>query len=270
MLGFSGTVPATRVAAPVLGGWLVGLGRALVAAMLAALVLLWLRERIPPWRQSWRLLGIGLLFGIVWPVAVSAALETVPASRGSVIIGLAPASTALFAVLRVGERPGLRQLAGTLLGALTVLLFAASQGDGSLSRGDLLILGSVAVIGLGYAEGALLVRELGAGWKVTCWSLVLSAPLVALVSVWAIPEVPVGTGPAWLGFAYVSVISMFLAFIAWNKGLAQGNIGRTSQIQLLQPMLSVGWAVMLLGEPLSWGTVLASVGVVGAVVLVRR
>jgi drug/metabolite transporter (DMT)-like permease len=270
MVGFSGTFPATRLAAPVLGGWLVGLGRGIVAALIAVVVLSVLRERLPARALCWRLLGVGLLFGVFWPVAISEALETVPASRGAVIIGLAPASTTLFAVLRAGERPSARQWGGVLLGMVAVALFAASQGGGALSRGDLLLLGSVAVVGLGYAEGALLSREMGAGWKATCWSLVLAAPFEIAVALWAVPEIPTGSLPAWLGFAYVSVVSMFLAYVAWYRGLSRGSIARTSQIQLLQPVLSVGWAVLLLGEPLSWGTVFAGGAVMGAVLWSRR
>jgi drug/metabolite transporter (DMT)-like permease len=270
MVGFSGTFPATRVAAPVLGGWLVGLGRGIVAALLAAVVLCALREGLPARPLRWRLLGLGLLFGVFWPVAISEAMETVPASRGAIIIGLAPASTALFAVLRAGERPGARQWAAVLLGVAVVALFAASQGGGALSRGDLLLLGSVTVVGLGYAEGALLAREMGAGWKATCWSLVLAAPFEVAVALWAVPEIPRGTLPAWLGFAYVSVVSMFFAYFAWYRGLSRGSIAHTSQIQLLQPVLSVLWAVLLLGEPLSWATVLAGGAVLGIVLWSRR
>jgi drug/metabolite transporter (DMT)-like permease len=56
---------------------------------------------------------------------------------------------------------------------------------------------------------------------------------------------------AWLGLGYVSIVSALLGFFAWYRGMALGGIARVSQTQLLQPILSVVWAALLLGEPLA-------------------
>ena len=65
-----------------------------------------------------------------------------------------------------------------------------------------------------------------------------------------------GASPtAWLAFAYLAVISQFLGFFAWYRGLAIGPIARVSQTQLIQPVLTIIWATLLLGErldPLVW------------------
>jgi drug/metabolite transporter (DMT)-like permease len=190
-----------------------------------------------------------------------------------VIIGLAPASTAVFAALRARRLPRPAQLVGVAFGAGAAAAFAAIQaGTLHLGRGDLLLLGAVAIIGAGYAEGGLLARpsELGSGWRVTCWSLVLSAPAVATTWWWVSPPIPAGTPGAWFGFAYVSVVSVLLASFAWYRGLAQGDLGRTSQIQLVQPVLSVGWAALLLGEPVSIATGLGAAAVMAAAAVVQR
>jgi drug/metabolite transporter (DMT)-like permease len=50
------------------------------------------------------------------------------------------------------------------------------------------------------------------------------------------------------GLLYASVISMFVGFIPWYKGLAAAGTARASQTQLLQPFLTVGLAMLLLGE----------------------
>ena len=59
---------------------------------------------------------------------------------------------------------------------------------------------------------------------------------------------PTPAPTAWLGFAYVSVISMFLGFFAWYAGLARGGVAKIGQVQLAQPVLSLVWAALILGE----------------------
>ena len=60
---------------------------------------------------------------------------------------------------------------------------------------------------------------------------------------------------AWLGFFYVAVFSQWLGFFAWYRGLALGGTVRVSQMQLLQPFLSMLFAVPILGEQLDLLTV---------------
>lgn len=268
VLTFSFTLPMTRAAVPELGGTFVGLGRALVAAALAAIVLLATRQRLPD-RRHWPGLAI-VAFGVVigFPLCTSIALEWVPATHGAVVVGLMPALTAVMAVVRAGERPPPTFWLACAVGVITVLIFAITQGAGSLHPADILLLAGVTLGALGYAEGGRLSRELG-GWRVICWSLLVAAPfLVVPVAVSAAGGVSASPG-AWLGFAYVAVFSMFLGFFAWYKGLAIGGVARVSQLQLLQPVLTLLWAALLLGEPVSGATILASLLVIASVALTR-
>lgn len=268
VLAFSFTLPMTRAAVPELGGTFVGLGRALVAAALAAIVLLATRQRLPD-RRYWPGLAI-VAFGVVigFPLCSSLALQWVPATHGAVVVGLMPAATAVMAVIRAGERPPLTFWLACAVGVITVLIFAMTQGAGSLHPADILLLVAVILGALGYAEGGRLSRELG-GWRVICWALLVAAPvLVVPVAVAASGGVSASPG-AWLGFAYVSVFSMFLGFFAWYKGLAIGGVARVGQIQLLQPVMTLTWAALLLGEVVSGATILASLLVIGSVALTR-
>lgn len=177
VLGFSFTLPATRLAVSELDGTVVGLGRAVVAAGLAALVLLVTRQPLPP-RHLWGRLAVvalGVVFG--FPLFSAWALEQVPAAHGAVIVGLLPAATAVMAALRGGERPSSGFWFASLCGLGAVLAFAAAQGAGRPQPADGLILIAVLLGALGYAEGGRLARELG-GWQVISWALVLSAPVL--------------------------------------------------------------------------------------------
>ena len=245
---FSVTLPATRIAVPEMGAMTVGLGRGFVAAVLAVLVLIALRDRVPA-RRHWPglvVVALGVIVG--FPLLISVALITVPSSHGAVVTGLIPASTAIMAVIRAGERPSLRFWIGCAMGTGAVLLFAAVEGSGTPQLADLLLLGAVVAAGIGYAEGGRLAREIGA-WRVICWALAFSGPLLALPVAWSLPaNLPSVSWQAWLGFAWVSLGSAFLGFFAWYRGLALGGVARVGQLQLLQPVLALGWSILLLGE----------------------
>jgi drug/metabolite transporter (DMT)-like permease len=63
-----------------------------------------------------------------------------------------------------------------------------------------------------------------------------------------------GRPEAWFGLGYLAVFSMFLGFFAWYRGLALGGIARIGQLQLLQPLLTIGWAALFLKEQLTLAT----------------
>ncbi|WP_257451366.1 EamA family transporter [Archangium lipolyticum] len=259
VLAFSLTLPATRVSVPELGGTVVGLGRALIAAGLAGLVLAVRRERLPE-RRHWPRLALvagGVVVG--FPLLSALALRHMPASHGAVLVGLLPAATAVAAVFRARERPSWGFWLSALAGLGCVVGFALAQGAGRPTSGDALVLLAVAAGAVGYAEGGVLARELGS-WRVICWALVLSAPFLAPVVALSLrPEMLSASPRAWLGLGYVSVVSMFLGFFAWYRGLALGGVARVSQLQLVQPLLTLLWCALLLGEPVGRGTLGASV-----------
>ena len=249
VLCFSLTVPATRLAVPELGALLVGAGRSVIAGVLALLVLTVKRERLPlADLRSLALVALGVVFG--FPLCSAIALRTVPAVHALVIIGLVPMATAILAVLRNGERPSSKFWLASSLGALSVFAFGFSQARLQLVAADGWMLASVMSAALGYSEGARLTPRLG-GWRVISWALVLSLPFSLGLSLWAL-----GTEPphaaiswrAWLGLSYVGVVSMYLGFFAWYRGLSRTSIARASQVQLAQPVLGFLWSWLLLGE----------------------
>lgn len=261
VLVFSLTLPMTRVAVAELPPLLIGLGRALLAAVPAALLLWATRSRLPA-RGEWTgvlLAALGIVVG--WPLASTLAMASVPAAHGAVFNGLLPLSTALFAAWRSGERPSPAFWAWAVAGAILVMAFALRQGHGALQTGDLWLLLAVLLGGMGYAEGARASRTLG-GWRTICWALVVSAPVVAVPVAW------LGVDTAWpsaataAAFAYLAFGSMFLGFFAWYRGLAVGGIARVGQVQLLQPFLTVAAAALLFHEAVEPATFLFALAVI--------
>ncbi|WP_432498856.1 DMT family transporter [Kineococcus auxinigenes] len=247
---FSFTLPFTRVAVRTLDPLFVGAGRAVVAGVLAAAVLAATRTRRPPLRLVPRLLLVvaGVVAG--FPLLTSAAMRDVPAAHGAVVVGVLPAATAVAAVLRTRERPGRGFWAASAAGLVAVVVFVALSGGGlgGAGAGDLLLLAAVALAALGYAEGGLLARELGA-WQTICWALVLALPLMAVLTAVGAAGGRTSAGAGgWLAFGYLAVFSMFLGFFAWYRGLAIGPMTSVSQVQLVQSVLTIAWSALFLGE----------------------
>jgi drug/metabolite transporter (DMT)-like permease len=271
---FSFTVPFTRVAVGGLSPLFIGSARAVVAAALAALALAVTRQGLPHGRQWVRLAVVGGGVVVGFPLLTSFALRTAPAGHGAVVIAVLPAATAMMAVLRGHERPPRSFWVVAAMGAVAAIGFASAQwgGIGHLRWSDLLLFGAVVAAAVGYAEGGLLARELGA-WQTVSWALVLSSPLMVFLTILsAVQQPPSGTPMQWAAFAYLGLVSMFLGFFAWYHGLAIGPMAQVSQVQLVQPVLSICWAGVLLGEHLTWTTILGGLVVIlcaGAAVRVR-
>ncbi len=264
VVAFSFTVPFTRVAVDALSPLFIGSGRAVVAALLAAIALAITRQRLPSARQWLRLaiVAAGVVAG--FPILTSFALTTVPAAHGAVVIALLPAATAVMAVIRGRERPPLSFWVLAALGAVAALVFASVQGGGigRLEWADLLLFGAVIAAAIGYAEGGLLARDLGA-WQTISWALVLAAPVMGVLAVLsAVQQPPTASPIQWAAFGYLAAVSMFLGFFAWYRGLAIGPMARVSQVQLVQPVLSILWAALLLGEQITVPTVLGGLAVI--------
>jgi drug/metabolite transporter (DMT)-like permease len=270
VLAFSFTFPATVLAEREFDALLVGAGRSVIAGAIAAVCLRLLHAPLPP-RSAWPgLTAVALGCGIGFGVLSALAIRHTTASHAAVVVGLLPAATATVAVIRVGDRPGPVFWAASLLGTITVTGYAVSRGAGSLHPADLLLLGSVIVAAIGYAEGGRLTREM-AGWQVTAWGLVaalaISLPITIVALAAHVPGPP--DASALLGFAYVGTISTFVGFFAWYRGLAEAGVAKASQIQLAQPLLTIAWSVPLLGDHLDaagWVTA----GIVGVCVLVTQ
>lgn len=272
MFAFSFTVPFTRIAVEAPSPLFIASGRAVLAAFLAAAALALTRQQFPRGRQ-WFMVAV-VAAGVVagFPLLTSFALQTASASHGAVVIALLPAATAVVTVLRSGERPGTGFWVAACAGAAVTVAFVAIQGGGfeGLSWHDLLLFAAVIAAAFGYAEGGLLARELGA-WQTISWALVAAAPLMAVLTAVAVAQQPPSATPAqWAAFAYLGVVSMFLGFFAWYRGLQIGPMAQVSQVQLVQPVLTLAWAALMLRESFSSGTVLGALAVIACAAIAVR
>jgi len=259
---FSGSLPATRIAVLDLDPFFVTVARASIAGLLALIVLLISKEKLP---QKTQFLSLGIVaLGVVigFPLLSALALRYVTSAHSIVFVGILPVSTAVFGIIRGGERPRPIFWIFSILGSLLVVGYALKQGISSSPIGDILMLLSVILCGLGYAEGGKLSKTLG-GWQVISWALVFSLPVALPLTYIFLPttvaHVSIG---AWISLAYVSLFSMFIGFIFWYKGLAQGGIASIGQLQLLQPFFGLILAASLLHEEVNIGMLFVTIGVI--------
>ncbi|RCS22418.1 DMT family transporter [Phyllobacterium salinisoli] len=270
VLIFSGSLPATRIAVIDIDPMFLTVARAAIAGVLAVLLLALFRQRLPARGDLLPLVVVALGVVVGFPLLTAIALRGMTSAHAIVFIGLLPLATAIFAVIRGGERPrGLFWLF-SIGGSAIVASYAWGQGSVSSAFGDGLMLAAVIVCGLGYAEGARLSRKLG-GWQVICWALVLSLPLMLPLALFTQPASWDGIGwPALAGLAYVSLFSMLIGFVFWYRGLVQGGTAAVGQLQLLQPFFGLALAAAVAHEAVGWGMVATAAAVVLCVAGAKR
>lgn len=290
---FSLTLPMTRIALVYMSPDFVAFGRSIVAGTLACAVLLWRWRRTKistndsprtplfPESNEWKWLGLialGVVFG--FPLFTSLALRELPASQGAVITGLLPLATAAFGTLINRQYNQPRFWLWAIVGSLLVVAYAiwASANPSNIasklapppSKTNVVFMFSAIILGaLGYASGARLSARLG-GVNTICWALAISLPLnlflLLVLSSWPAQA----STEAWLAFGYVSCMSMFVGFFFWYNGLNLGGIARVSQVQLLQPFLTIGFASLINREALEITTIGFALAVLFTVFMGRK
>ncbi|MDP4170452.1 MAG: DMT family transporter [Bacillota bacterium] len=264
---FSLTLPFTSIAVEYFGTTVVGLGRTVVAAILVAVVLIVRKEKLPSPRQFKSLLIVAFGAVLGFPLLTSWAMESLPVSHGAVELALLPLATAGFAMFRASEIPSLKFWISSIIGSLAVIIYALHLGFGQLQFADLAILAAVLIVGLSYAEGGRLAKELGS-WQVIAWAIIICAPFFIIpVGLNLTTEMIHAPLQAWISLIYLSVVSQFLAYVAWYSGMAIGGIARVSQIQYLQPFLMILFATVFLNESITFFTLVIAVIVVISVIL---
>jgi drug/metabolite transporter (DMT)-like permease len=267
---FGGTLPATRLALQGFDPFFVTASRSAIAGICAAAVLVVLRRAAPP-RAAWGSLLVGTL-GVVlgFPFFMALAMQTVPAAHGGVVLGILPIATAIVAVLITDERPGAAYWLAALAGAVLVVVFALRHGAGGVETGDLFLLLAVVFAAIGYGFSGRLTA-LMPGWEIISWSMVISLPftLVASWLFWPSNLREVALEP-WLGLIYVALFSQWIGFFAWNAGISICGISKISQLQLLQPFVTIALAAVVNHEAIDLETVLFAVAVVATVAISAR
>ncbi|MEU4036478.1 DMT family transporter [Streptomyces collinus] len=270
VIAFSLTFPSTAWGLESFGPWSLVAVRGVLAALVAGGCLLSLRVPLPERRHlpGLAVVALGVVFG--FPMLTTLALQTSTTSHAAVVVGLLPLTTAVCSALRTGHRPSRRFWAAALAGAAAVLAFTVGQSGGALTTADGYLFAALVVCAAGYTEGGRLARVMP-GWQVIGWALVLCLPLSLPAAAVALAYEPVHlTAHGVAGLLWVALGSQFLGLVVWYRGMAAIGIPRASQLQLAQPLLTLVWSALLLGEHLTAAAPLTAVAVLVCIAVTQR
>ena len=248
---FGLTLPMSKLAVEVFSPEFVSFGRATLAGIAGLIYIRWVKAPIPPWKTIKKMLLIigGIVIG--FPYLMTWAMAKGPSAHGGIILGFIPIMTTIVGVVRFKERPSKGFWLASLSGTALVLIYALIQGSGQLSSMDFLLFSAALFSAIGYAQGGDLSREMNPKLVIS-WAVALSLPLNGFVSYLTFqPEYFQAGIIYWVSFLFLGFFSMYIGFFFWYAGLSIGGISRVSQVQLLQPFITLIFAYLFLSEKLT-------------------
>jgi len=271
VVSFGLTLPATRFIIPYFEPVFIGLGRAVIASFVAALLLIATKQTRPSRKQFYQLLGVASGVVVGFPILSAWAMQTVPASHGGVVLGVLPLATAIVGSVVSNEKPSVAFWICGIVGSAVVIAYSLLQGVGEFQTGDFFLLGAIVSAATGYALGGKLSKEIG-GWQVICWALVISFPFIIVPAWLEAPQDAVASLPlnVILSFLYLALVSQLFGFFFWNKGLALGGVARVSQTQLLQPIVTLVASALLINETINVQTIVFATLVIVTVAIGKK
>jgi drug/metabolite transporter (DMT)-like permease len=244
-----------------------------VLRMTVATVALWVvlgLRRMPLPRASLRQAGLflacALLMVYLNQLSFMWGVQRTTAANAALIISLNPLVSALTAAALLGDRLTAAKVLGVVLGfggVAAVVLHRPGAALGSGSLGDLLVFGSV----MSWVGGGVLVQRLSRQFDsgvVSAVVFVIGLAMlllhVALDGSLALPSLAVFTPGTVLLLVVSGLLASALGSLVWNRALTTLGVARTALYAYWVPIFGVGFAVAVLGEPL---TVWHGVGLAG-------
>ena len=249
----------------------------------SALLLILLRrvrppgQRLPP-RSAWpRLLLLAFVVGPISQGFFLGGLALSTAAHAALLYTLTPLFVLLLAQVLLRELPGVRTAAGTLIalaGALYVLAWRGLDLSRGPLAGDLLLLVAVVAWAFYTAEGRALVTTHGP-LAVIAWTLIAGTAMYAPIGVaslaipGAVHRIAHASRAAWLGLAYLILVTSVIAYLIWYWALAHLPAARVAIFSNLQPLATAVLAHLFLGEHVTPQFVGGSLVVISGVILAQ-
>jgi drug/metabolite transporter (DMT)-like permease len=213
-----------------------------------------------------RILGgnwLSALALFAYAAAFSFAYVSLSAGTGALLLFAAVQATMILWGLRRGERLGVRQLVGLALAliGLVALLFPGLSAP-PLS-------GAILMLGAGVAWGIYSLRGKAAGDVITATTgnFLRAVPLAVVLIIAFLPWTHVDR--AGIGYAVLSgAIASGVGYVIWYSALGGLKAASAATVQLSVPVLAATGGILLLGEPITFRYLLASIAVLGGIALV--
>lgn len=267
---WSGTAIANKIAVGHMDAMTAGLLRSLFAGLIAAGIASAARFPLPKTRRQWVLLLVSGIFSFaLWPGFLSLGIGRTTANHAALIMAMIPVFTGLIAAGVDRKIPSAAWWIGVavaLAGTVLLILWkngAASGGEATVA-GDLIILAGVGICAAGYVAGGKLSAQIGT-WSTTFWGLAAAVGFLLPAVILLAPRTDwsaVGLA-GWGGIAYMTFCSSIIGYACWFWALGRGGIARIGALQFAQPVLTLVFAVIILGEAITLPLLAA-----GAIILV--
>jgi drug/metabolite transporter (DMT)-like permease len=227
-------------------------------------------------RQGASILLLGLTGIFAYNVLFFLGLQTVSASRASLIIALNPVVIALGSALVFQEKLSPLKLTGigcSLVGAAVVI----SQGNplallrSGLGWGELALLGCV-LSWLAFTLGGKSIMGKLSPLAATTYACLAGTLLLLFPALGEglIGQIPQFAPVAWWGVLYLGVLGSAVGFSWYYAGLQALGPARAGVFINLVPVCAIALAALILAEPLSWSLVSGGALVVFGVFLTNQ
>ena len=279
---FSLTLPITRHLTQVdFTSLEIGFGRGFLAGIASVLILLFKgqfkTENLPIKTDLRKLIIVAIGVVFAFPIFTAIAMQTIPAGNGGIVLAAVPLSTAIFAGLLSEENPTTKFWGIAVIGFITVIVFRLLTNDLGITNigfGDFALLVCVVIGGMGYAQGGILGKAMS-GWKVICWALVISLPLVIPLTilnfdVTHLIQVANDSFVSILLFAFLCLFNNLIGFFFFYEGLGMGGVARVSQVDLFRPFFTFFFSAVFLGETMTFLAIFFLFLIIGIVYLSKK
>lgn len=224
------------------------------------LLIVALRSSFPSRNQGTWISAIALF---IYAAGFSFAYVTLSAGTGALLLFGAVQATMILWGLRKGERLDILQVVGIVVAliGLIVLVFPGISAPP--------LIGSLFMLAAGVAWGVYSLRGKTANnaTAATAGNFLRAVPLAALTSAIAFTQMRFDS----LGLIYAIIsgaITSGLGYVIWYSALTGLRATSAATVQLSVPVLAATGGILLLHEPISLRYVIASIAVLGGILLV--
>jgi drug/metabolite transporter (DMT)-like permease len=235
------------------------------------------------WRQRallgrhWRLLVLLALLGVTgYNTLLYIGLQDTTATNALLLSSGTPVLIVVLSFVVLGQRARATALVGLALSLAGVWLIVSAGEphrllDIGLGAGDAWVLATTLVWGLYSVFLRLRPAELDPVGFLTAL-VVLGLPPIAGLYAWELGR-GIGFTPEPASLAAIGYVALFpsvLAYIFWNRAIAELGANRTGQYMHLVPVFGILLGVLVLGERLAWFHGAGAVLIAGGILLSAR
>lgn len=244
-----------------------------LAGLCAIIILYFLKDLRKLNKQEWLWTSIAAVFGqVIHHSLLAIGLIETTASNASLILGLIPLTTAVFAMVFLRDRLTWLRFLGILSGFTGVTFVVLSPGEGvsGISAGDLLVFLSMASQALSFIIIKKVTTTLSAR-QMTGVMLLMGAVSLTVVSYFTEPftaePLLEATGMLWFVFLSSAILATGLGHILFNAAIQKIGAGQTAVFNNLVPFFALIGSFFLLGESVYMSQLAGFVFIVAGVLL---